>query len=328
VLLASRRGGWIEAIRLDTLQTVSRIRVPTMVERVASDVSGQQLFVIAHKTRQSGCCVLFALDPQSLQLSSLLEPVQSATFTIDRLFTQRGNMGIEVFDSHTLIHLPTIRTPGIYQLRPSPDGQRLFGITHWPEPSLDLFDIGQGVMIARKAVTGVSTLTGAWLGPQYFLFTVQSGRAKLWPVRSDDGEMGHAVSLSFAGSFWDCKLTPYDVIASGARLVIYGQFGLKSDGACAVPGGFLVVDPATGAVTDRLASSLRFRQMVASSDGRALWGLDVGDPAWGKVRIVKIDAATGQVIDEKLLDSDIWYLTTGQIPHEMQGHLDLTAMIP
>ena len=39
VLLASGRGGWIEAIDLRTLETVSRIRVPEMTESVASDTS-------------------------------------------------------------------------------------------------------------------------------------------------------------------------------------------------------------------------------------------------------------------------------------------------
>ena len=47
VLLASSRGGWIEAIDLSTLETVSRIRVPEMTESVASDTSGQRLFVAA-----------------------------------------------------------------------------------------------------------------------------------------------------------------------------------------------------------------------------------------------------------------------------------------
>ena len=46
-LLASRRGGWIEAIDPKTLETVSRIRVPEMSESVASDTSGQRLFVAA-----------------------------------------------------------------------------------------------------------------------------------------------------------------------------------------------------------------------------------------------------------------------------------------
>src|SRR5262249_59217015 len=96
VLLASRRGGWIDAISLETLETVSRIRVPEMAENVASDPSGQQLFVAAPKRSGEGCCALFAIDPRSMQVSFLIEPVLSApTVTTQRLFTHRGNPGIE-----------------------------------------------------------------------------------------------------------------------------------------------------------------------------------------------------------------------------------------
>ena len=71
VLLASRRGGWIEAIDPKTLETVSRIRAPEMSESVASDASGQRLFVAAPRNPGKGCCALFALEPQSMQLSFL-----------------------------------------------------------------------------------------------------------------------------------------------------------------------------------------------------------------------------------------------------------------
>ena len=94
------------------------------------------------------------------------------------------------------------------------------------------------------------------------------------------------------------------------------------------PGGFVITDPTTGAVMDRFARTLDFRQMVASPDGRYLYGLDVGSPAWRRVRIVKIEARTGQVVAEKSLASDVWYLTTGQIPDEIRGHLDLAAILP
>jgi hypothetical protein len=327
VLLASRRGGWVEAIDLETLETVSRVRVPAMTESVASDPSGQRLLIAAPGGPGKGCCALFALDPRSLQLSFLVEPAQFATVTAGRLFTQRGNVGIEVFDPRNLSRLPTVKVPGMYRLRASPDGRLLFGIKTWPQPSLDVFDALQGSLIASRTVPSASNLAGAWLGQQYILFAVQSGQASLWPFSPGHGDLVQGASPALSGSFPDCPSTPYDVVAAGDRLVIYGQFGLKSDGACAVPGGFVVADPNTGAVTDRFAANLNFRQMVAGSDGRYLYGLDVDSPAWRQVRIVKIDAVTGQIVAEKNMDPDVWYLTTGSLPREMQGRLDLVAMI-
>jgi hypothetical protein len=326
VLLASSRAGWVEAINLETLDTVSRVRVPSMTESIASDLSGQRLFVAAPRSDGKGCCALYALDPQSMQLTFLVEPAQLATFTAERLFTQRGAVGIEAFDSENLSRLPTVKAPGFYRLRASPDGRKLFGITNWPQPSLDLFDAVAGSRIASQSMPAGSSLAGTWLGQQYFLLVVQSGQAKVWPVSADHGELGQGVSLS--GSFTDCQPSPYDVIAGGAGLVIYGQFGLKSDDLCAVPGGFVVADPVTGATTGRFASNRRFRQIVAGSDGRYVYGLDTGSPAWRRVQIVKIDATTGQVVAEKNMDPDVWYLTAGKIPPEMQGHLDLVAVRP
>jgi hypothetical protein len=263
-----------------------------------------------------------------MQLSFLVEPALSATVTAGRLFTQRGAVGIEVFDLQNLKRQPAVKAPGNYRLRASPDGRLLFGITRFPQPSLDLFDAERGVLIASQPLSDASSLAGAWLGQQYFLLTAQSGQANLRPVNADSGKLGQAVSLSSSGSFPDCQMTPYDIIASGGRLAIYGQFGLKSDGACTVPGGFVFADPGSGGVTGRFASDLTFRRMVASPDGLYLYGLDVGSPAWRRVRIVKIEARTGQVVAEKSLDPDVWYLTTGQIPDEIRGHLDLAAILP
>ena len=156
-----------------------------------------------------------------------------------------------------------------------------------------------------------SSLAGAWLGHQYFLLTVQSGQAQLRPVNSESGQPAHPVSLTPSGFFPACPVAPYDVIAFGGSLVIYGQFGLKSDGACVIHGGYIVADPVSGAVTGRLASGMTFRQMVAGSDGRYLYGLDVGSPAWRRVRIVKVEARSGQVVAERSVDPDVWYLTAG-----------------
>jgi hypothetical protein len=328
VLLASRRGGWVEAISLQSLETVSRVKTPRMTESVASDPSGQHLFVAAPKGPGEPCCALYALDPQSMRLSFLIEPAMSATITPGRLFAQRGNVGIEAFELQTLSRLPTIKAPAIYRLRASPDGRLLFGIANWRQPSLDLFDAAQGVMIASHALPNASSFAGTWLGDRYFLFMAQSGHATLQLVSSDRGEPGQPVALASSARFADCPQSPYDMIASGGNLAIYGQFGLKSDGLCGLSGGFVIADPATGTSTGRFAPGSYFSQMVASADGKYLYGLDVGGASWAQVRIVEMDASTGNIIAEKALDADVWRLTMGRIPHQLEGRLDLVAIAP
>lgn len=103
------------------------------------------------------------------------------------------------------------------------------------------------------------------------------------------------------------------MIAAGSKVVIFAGFGLKSDGFCNLAGGYLLADPDTGAVLGRFAPAMHFRQMVSSDGGRYLYGLDVGDKAWKTVRIVKLDAATGNLINERSLEPDVWYLTSGML---------------
>ena len=324
-LLLSRRAGWIEAIDLESLATVSRIRVPAMTDSVAADPSGRRLFVAAPASAEKGCCALFALDLYTMQLSHLIEPAQRAVVTSERIFTQRGNVGIESFDSQSLSRLPTLKAPGVYRLQASPDGRLLVGTASWPEPSLDLFDALKGSRIASRTFSAASNLSGVWLGPRYLLLDVQSAYASLSFVNTDPLGLGRSLTVPLPAQTSECGQLPYDLVAAGGRIVIYPRFGLKERGSCSGSAGLLVVDPDTGATSAPFQTELHLRQLVAGSDGQSLYGLDVGSPAWQQVRIVRIDASSMQIIGSRSLDPDVWYLTMGSIPHEWNGKLDLVA---
>jgi hypothetical protein len=328
VLLASRRAGAIEAISLETLETVARVRTPRLTESVASDPSGLRLFVAAPREPQGSCCALFSLDPPTMRLTELAWPAQGATVTANNLFLQRGSVGIEVIDLRILKPLAKIATRAHYELRASPDGRLLFGIEHGPQVSLALFDVARGSTVATQMLPEGANLAGAWVGRQYFLFSTLAGQARVQPVSSETSQTGGVVSLSPAISFASCVDYPVDAIAAGVKLAIYAQFGLTSDGICTGAGGFALADPVSGAASAHLASGFKFRQMVASDDGAYLYGLDVGKAEWRDVRIVKVEAATGKVAAEKKLEPDVWYLTKGAIPTAMAGRLDLTALPP
>jgi hypothetical protein len=329
VLLASRRAGYIEAIDMETLETISRIREPGMVESVASDPRGDRLFIaLPNKATPRICCALFALDLLSLRMTFMAEPAMRAVVTADRLFAQRGNVGIEVFDSHNLSRLPTIKAPGVYNLQPSPDGRWLFGANNFQNPSLDLFDVVQGAMVRHRSLGKDQSIQGAWVGQQYYLFSSDGEHRRLWPVSFDTEELPPALPVLLPSAPLGCERASEMVIGAPDRLILFWQFDGKLDGRrdCAgVLGGYAFLDPQTGAMTSRFAPTLHFRQMAASPDGRYLYGLDVGDAAWKQVRIVKLDARTGETIVAKSLDDDVWFMTTGVIPSELKGRLLLTA---
>ena len=315
VLLTSRRGGWIEAIDPATLATVFLTATPVNTESVAADPSGTRLYLSAPKNPGEGCCALYALDLDTLHLTYLNFPVLRATPSFGRVYMQRGNVGIESFDSSTLERRPTWKAPGVYNLQPSPDGTRIFGVTNFPSPSLDLFDVAQRARIASQPLPRNQPIAGVWVGEQYYLLQVPGGRPTLRTVGLEDAKLGPAVPLAPTSGFPfpDCEPAPYSVIAAGKKVAIFAGFGLKSDGFCNLAGGYLLADPDTGAVLGRFAPTMRFRQIVSSDDGRYLYGLDVGDQAWKTVRIVKLDAVTGNLIAERTLEPDVWYLTSGTL---------------
>lgn len=313
VLLTSRRSGWIEAFDPITLATVFRTSTPANPESVAADPSGTRLYLSAPKNPGEGCCALYALDVDTLHLTYLNFPVLRATPSLGRVYMQRGNVGIESFDSSTLERRPTWKAPGVYILQPSPDGTRIFGVTSFPSPSLDLFDAVKGERIASQPLPRNEPIAGVWVGEQYYLFQVPGGRPTLRNVASEDAKLGPAVPLAPGFPFPDCELAPYSVIAAGSKVAIFAGFGLKSDGFCNLAGGYLLADPETGAVLGRFAPAMHFRQMVSTDDGGYLYGLDVGDKPWKTVRIVKLDAVTGNLIAERTLEPDVWYLTSATL---------------
>jgi hypothetical protein len=188
-------------------------------------------------------------------------------------------------------------------------------VTKFPSLSLDLFDAVQGSLIASQPWLQKQTAAGVWVGGQYYLFQVADGQATLRTAGLDDAKLGPAVLLNpiFGFPFPDCEPASYSVIAAGNKVAIFAGFGLKSDGLCNQAGGYLLADPDTGAVRGGFAPAMHFRQMVSSDDGRYLYGLDVGEEAWRIVRIVKLDAVTGNLITERTLEPDVWYLTSGTL---------------
>ena len=333
VLLVSRRDGLIEVLSPETLETTSRIRLPSRVERLVSDPLGTRLYVaLPLKADPKGCCALFALDLRTLQATFLVEPALGASATMDRVLAQRGNVGIEIFDSRSLIRLPTMKAPGVYQMRGSPSGRWLFGTTTFPSPSVDLFDLTQGTMVWRTPFDEGQTLAGAWIGEQYHLLTADpKAQGRLWLVSPDHPKLSDPLPVALSeNASPGCEPISSSILAAGDRLVIFEEFGSKLDrrrGCPNAPGGFVSVDPKTGVATERLARSYHFRQMVGSADGRYLYGLDVGNIQWKHVRVVKLDAVSGTTVGTKKFEDGVWFLTSGIIPREIEGHLDLTAII-
>lgn len=185
VIVATQRKSRLHVFDANTLRPLGYFTVNNNAHSVVASPDGLKLFLEQPAPPDvNGCCALFALDLVSHKLCKLISPSSLGAPTPDGrwLFTQRGNIGIEVFDAKTLVRLPKIDAPGLYRLLPSPDSRWLFGITYSQRghgPSLDIFDIENKVLVRRLPVSNDPLPQGIWLGDQFFLYADDGNQGKL-----------------------------------------------------------------------------------------------------------------------------------------------------
>ena len=192
VILGVRHNRQVEIFDAETLLPIGSIAVNNLSSHAALSTDGQTLFIAASQTKDgNGCCAVFALRLQDGSMCPILFPALHTTVApnSERIFLQRGNTGIDVFDSRTLAHLPGIRGPGVYGLRPSPDGDWLFGITQFPGPSLDIFSLRENRMVRRLPLPK-SSWDGAWMDKVFYMFGHDGAHGLLWTVQPQDTANG------------------------------------------------------------------------------------------------------------------------------------------
>ena len=114
-------------------------------------------------------------------MTKLLEPVSNVVVSPNgqHVLAQRGNVGIEAFNLHTLQREPAIPrsvAPGVYTLSFSPDGRLLFGVSNFPH-ALDIFDFDQRKLVQRFTVPQDLSVLGAWVNNAYYLYGYRKGEA-------------------------------------------------------------------------------------------------------------------------------------------------------
>src|SRR5262252_3771805 len=104
VLLAVHRGGPMEVLASDTLQTLGTINVPPLADGVVSGAGGMIFLRAGLAPDFKACCALYALNLETRSLTRLLSPVGAIVLSPDgkHVITQRGNVGVEVFNARTV----------------------------------------------------------------------------------------------------------------------------------------------------------------------------------------------------------------------------------
>jgi hypothetical protein len=325
VLVAAHRAGGVEVLDPNTLEPLGSIKVLPQANGLTSDRSGVLFLKEGLAPEFEGCCALYAVDLKTREMTKLLEPVSNVVVSPNgqHVLAQRGNVGIEVFNVHSLAREPGIPrsvAPGVYTLRFSPDGSLLFGVSNFPH-ALDIFDFDQRKLIQRFTVPQDLSALGAWVSNAYYLYGFRKGVGQLSRVKSDNSALEAPVNVEFPDLASDCEGPVQGMVGAGGRLFLFELFGAKGDRRerCArdVTGGLLSIDTHTGRVLAHLAPAVHFASLISSADGKELYGIDVKDTTWSSVELVRLNAITGEVLARRNLKADVWFLNLTTVPSDL-----------
>ncbi|HXG68923.1 MAG TPA: hypothetical protein VNO70_27740 [Blastocatellia bacterium] len=338
ILVAQRqlpaRTSRLYALDPDTLEPLGHFTINGSLHSLTASPDGSKLFFEAIPNGSNGCCVLFALDLATRKVCRLIHPSGPAVVTPDGrwLFTQRGNVGIEVFDAKTLARQPTIGAPGGYDMRPSPDSRWLFGTTNWQVPSLDIFDLQSRSFYRHLPIPGGLHGRGVWLGDDYYLFAYDGKQGNLWKVSPHTEALGASLTVALPHTGGNDPPILHLLTPVGERLFLYELFGYKLDRRYklgeSVPGGVFAIDPSSGKVLGHFAPSAHFGRLMGSADGHWLYGVDSGRLQWqGPVRLLKLDAESGEIMAERELATDPWAMAVATLPERFvpQGEVKTSS---
>lgn len=322
VLLATHRTGNLEVLDPDTLLPFGSFKVVPLADGVVGGPEGMIFLREGLAPDFKGCCALYALDLKNRNMTKLLDPSSIVVVSPDgnHVITQRGNVGIESFNAHTLQREPGVPrsiAPGVYGLCFSHDGHLLFGASNFPTPRLDVLDFSGRKLVRRFALPEEFTILGACADNAYYLYGHHKASGQLWRVNGDGSAIGTPVSIKFPDTTPECEIHEENIVVAGDLLFLAELFGGKLDrrARCGsvVRGGVLLVDPQTGKVKRHFAPELHFAQLISSADGVELYGLDVRDQTWTSVGLVLLDSATGRILARRELASDVWALSLATI---------------
>jgi hypothetical protein len=324
VLLAARRAGGVDVLDPNTLETLGSIKVLPQANGLTSDRTGVLFLNEGLAPEFEGCCALYAIDLKTRDMTKLLEPVSGVVVSPNgqHVLAQRGNVGIEAFDVHTLQReaaIPRSVAPGVYSLRFSPDGSLLFGVSNFTH-ALDIFDFDQRKLVQRFSVSQDLNVLGTWLGDVYYLYGYRRGSGQLWRVKSDNSALDGPVNVEVHDLSSDCVSQDRGMVGAGGQLFLFELFGAKGDRRdCArdVRGGLLSVDTQTGKILARLAPEVHFASLIPSADGKELYGIDVKDTTWSSVELVRLNAITGEVLAKRNLKPDVWFIDLATVPRDL-----------
>jgi hypothetical protein len=305
-ILAARRSGAIEIIDPASLVTIGRIHFPvspksTGLNGVHAAANGVTLYVEGPIPNEpnlgaaaGGCCVLYSIDLATLETRQVAGVPGTAS---RQAFVTSGG----------------ITYPAAAPRDAAP---------RFPRGADEVFESAQ-----------MRILSGMWMDGRDFLYGAKEdgSEALLWSGSPDATELGQGVAVEPFAKVPGCSshVQPALVGAAG-NLFLYEMFGWIGDrrtSCSGVPGGAWVVDPSSGTLLAHVAPDLYFSELVADREEGELYGVSVADPDWlTGVKLVRIDAVDGSILQSRVLESDFWRISFA--PLRIVPAADVRALLP
>jgi hypothetical protein len=300
-VLAANRAGVIELLDPTSLQTLSRIHIdlpPNSVglNGVSANADGSMIYVETPTTDDpNGCCSLYSIDLATLQMNQAA-PIAG-----------RGS---------------GIKGMGNDRLHRSADGHWLFGVRNVEGPALDVYDLVQGTMVRQLMPAGLDgdwLAFGTWSGDHFFFYASKDdgSSARLWTVLPSATDLGDGVAVDPVAYVPGCPPHSFaleQVAATGDNFFVYEAFGFlgdrRNDCSSLIPGGAWIIDPSSGHLLDHVAPDLHFSVLIPDREEGVLYGLSNGGPNWEfPVKLVRMDAHDGQILQTRTIDTDRWNIS-------------------
>jgi hypothetical protein len=300
-VLMPKRAGVIELLDPTSLETLSRIHIDLPqnsvgLDEISANAEGTIIYVKGPMVDDpNGCCSLYSIDLTTLRMN------QAASIA------GRGS-GIKGM-SNDRLHV-------------SPDGHWIFGVRNFRGPALDIYDLVRGSIVRQLMPAGLKGdwfADGDWSGDQFsfYLSKNDGSAARLWMVSPDTADLGAGVKVDTFVQPSGCHFNSFaseQIVAPGKDLFIYEAFGFIGDPRADCPnviaGGAWGIDASTGHLLRQITPDLHFSVLIPDREKPVLYGLSNGGPNWeSPVKLVRIDARDGQLLQTRTLETDRWNIS-------------------
>ena len=320
-VLAANRAGVVELLDPSSLQTLSRIHIdlpPHSVglNGVSANADGSMIYVegpIADEP--NGCCSLYSIDLATLRMNQ-------AALIGGRDSGIRRDSGIKGMSND--------------RLHRSPDGHWLFGVSNFRGPALNVYDLVQGSIVRQLMPTGLEGdwfASGAWSGDHFYFYVSKEdgSSARLWMVSPSTTDLGEGVAVDPIAHAPGCSPHSFaleDIVATRNNLFVYERFGFLGDRrvGCSnlIAGGAWQINSSNGQSLHPVALDLHFSVLIPDREEPVLYGLSSGGPNWEfPVKLVRIDARDGQVLQSRTLDTDRWNISIAGLRLAPEGDVQV-----